>query len=99
MIVGFQAAGTPGRALVDGVERIRMAGEDIAVSAKIHTLGGFSAHASQSQLIDWLNLFVGKQPRLFLVHGEARAKLALQQAVEKQGWSAKIPSLGETIQF
>ncbi len=99
VIVGFQAAGTPGRALVDGVERIRMAGEDIAVSAKIHTLGGFSAHASQSQLIDWLNLFVGKQPRLFLVHGEARAKLALQQAVEKQGWSAKIPSLGETIQF
>ncbi len=99
VIVGFQAAGTPGRALVDGVKNIRMAGEDIAVSAEIHTLGGFSAHASQTQLIDWLSFFEGKKPSLYLVHGEERAKLALQQAVETHGWSAKIPNLGETIHF
>jgi metallo-beta-lactamase family protein len=69
------------------------------VRAKIHTLGGFSAHASQSQLIEWLNAFADAKPALYLVHGEEGAKLALQQAVSQHGWSANIPTLGESIHF
>ncbi|GAB3269541.1 MBL fold metallo-hydrolase RNA specificity domain-containing protein [Parahaliea aestuarii] len=99
IFVGFQAIGTPGRALVDGAEYFAIGGERITVRAAIHTLGGFSAHASQSQLIDWLGHFQGVKPRLFLVHGEQDAKQALSEALSRLGWKARIPHLGETIDF
>lgn len=99
VFVGFQAEGTPGRTLIDGATHIKIVGEDIKVQAKIHTLGGFSAHASQTQLKQWLQGFIGKKPKLFLVHGEENAKLTLQQAVKDIGWQATIPTLGQTITF
>ena len=67
--------------------------------AQTHTMGGFSAHASQSQLIDWVNGFTEKKPRLYLVHGEASAKTALQSALQSNGWSSEIPELHDTIKF
>ena len=99
IFVGFQAMGTPGRALVDGVEYFKTGGEEVIVRAAIHTMGGFSAHASQSQLVDWLNNFSAEKTRLFLVHGESDAKQALSQAAQAHGWEVSIPSLGETITF
>jgi len=99
LIVGYQAVGTPGRKLVDGVERIRMAGEDIVVKAQIHTLGGFSAHASQTQLTEWLNHFKEPRPDLYLVHGEENAKTAFRKHIKQFGWQSSIPELGETISF
>ncbi|GAB2708305.1 MBL fold metallo-hydrolase [Aliiglaciecola sp. 3_MG-2023] len=99
IFVGFQAIGTPGRALVDGAKTYKIAGENIAVKAQIHTMGGFSAHASQTQLIQWAQGFTAKKPQLFLVHGEEKAKLTLQQAFKKVGWHATIPTLNQTIQF
>ena len=99
IFVGYQAIGTPGRALVDGASHFRIGGEEIAVKATIHTLGGFSAHASQSQLIDWLSHFKGKKPRLFLVHGEDEAKQALSKAAQAQGWHPHIPGAGDAINF
>lgn len=99
IFVGFQAIGTPGRALVDGAERFKAGDEDIIVKAKIHTLGGFSAHASQSQLLAWLAEFNGEKPALYLVHGEREAKIALQEAANNQGWNAHIPVLNQTIEF
>lgn len=77
IIVGYQAIGTPGRALVDGAKTFRVVGEEIAVKASIHTLGGFSAHASQSQLLDWASKFKKIRPKLYLIHEEDRAKEAL----------------------
>ncbi|MBT8122109.1 MAG: MBL fold metallo-hydrolase, partial [Gammaproteobacteria bacterium] len=99
VIVGYQAIGTPGRALVDGAEYFRMAGEEIAVHATIHTLGGFSAHASQAQLLDWVSHFNQPRPRLFLVHGEVTAKDVLQRKLTEADWSAGIPGHAETISF
>jgi metallo-beta-lactamase family protein len=69
------------------------------VRAKIHTLGGFSAHASQSQLIDWLKHFKGEKPRLYLVHGEEEAKNVLQAAVKTHNWQAHIPTQGQEIKL
>ncbi|WP_373079282.1 MBL fold metallo-hydrolase RNA specificity domain-containing protein [Zhongshania sp.] len=99
VFVGFQAMGTPGRALVDGDKTFKIGGDTIAVTASIHTLGGFSAHASQSQLLDWLSHFKVNKPRLFLVHGEADAKRALKEATDKNGWNATIPTLGQSVDF
>ncbi len=99
IIVGYQAIGTPGRALVDGAKVFRIGGDKIAVNAAIHTLGGFSAHASQSQLLDWISHFNKPHPRLFLIHGEAEAKTALQERLATEGWKADIPHNGESITF
>jgi metallo-beta-lactamase family protein len=78
VVTGFMAAGTPGRALVDGARSIRLWGETIRVGATVHTIGGLSAHADQAGLCKWYEGFDGR-PRLLLVHGESRAAAALQE--------------------
>ncbi|WP_296128126.1 MBL fold metallo-hydrolase [Pseudomonas sp. Ga0074129] len=94
---GFQAKGTLGRNLVDGAEHVKILHQRIAVKAKIHTLGGFSAHAGQSQLIDWVSHFE-HHPELYLVHGELEKMQALQLALrERLNWIANIPEPGEQI--
>ncbi|KZZ43699.1 MBL fold metallo-hydrolase [Oleiphilus sp. HI0130] len=98
IFVGYQAAGTPGRAIIDGAETFKVAGEEVVVRAQIHTMGGFSAHASQTQLLDWLDNFKEK-PRLLLVHGEDEAKKTLRRAARGRGWEAEIPELGDVISF
>jgi metallo-beta-lactamase family protein len=100
IFVGFQAVGTPGRLLVDGAETFKVAGEEVVVRAQIHTLGGFSAHASQAQLREWLTHFNTEQrPRLYLVHGEEDAKKVLQSVLKEDGWNAVIPELNQSIEF
>jgi metallo-beta-lactamase family protein len=97
IIVGYQAIGTPGRALVDGAKRLRVAGEEVVVNATIHTLGGFSAHAGQQQLIDWISAFHKPKPHTYLIHGEPEAKKALQHKLQAKDIRAEIPALGQTI--
>ena len=99
IFVGFQAMGTPGRTLIDGAKRIKLAGEDITVQAQIHTLGGFSAHASQSQLLDWLSNLKEASPKVFLVHGEETAKACLQQLVKARGFEVTVPKFGQEVSF
>jgi metallo-beta-lactamase family protein len=94
---GFQAKGTLGRSLVDGAEYVKILHQRIAVKAKIHTLGGFSAHAGQSQLLNWVSHFE-HHPELYLVHGELEKMQALQLALrERLNWIANIPEPGEQI--
>jgi metallo-beta-lactamase family protein len=99
VIVGFQAMGTPGRALVDGAKVFHIGGDEIMVKASIHTLGGFSAHASQSQLLEWISHFKKPWPKLYLVHGEENAKLVLKEKLSEKGWSPTIPHYGDSISF
>ncbi|MEX1033428.1 MAG: MBL fold metallo-hydrolase [Cellvibrionaceae bacterium] len=99
VFVGFQARGTLGRLLVDGAKHIEMFGEEFAVKADIETLGGFSAHAGQTELIEWLGNFTDK-PRVMLIHGEPRALDALSQKLwEEKSIAAEIPTLGQGIVF
>ena len=96
VITGYQARGGLGRMLVDGAASVRIFGEQIAVKARIHTLGGFSAHAGQDQLISWATRHSGPRPKLFLVHGEIEAMLALQQRLQNEyQWQALIPTMGD----
>lgn len=81
IIVGFQARGTLGRALVDGTRKIQLWGETIRVGAQIHTIGGLSAHAGQQGLCDWYHALQGR-PRLFLVHGEPEAAGVLRDRLQ-----------------
>jgi metallo-beta-lactamase family protein len=76
VIVGYQAHGTLGRRLVDGVEEIKLWGKKYPVRAQIHTIGGLSAHADQADLLEWYGAFENRPP-VYLVHGEDRAQHAL----------------------
>jgi metallo-beta-lactamase family protein len=97
MIVGFQAAGTLGRALVDGAHHIRVWGETIEVNAAIHTVGGLSAHADQDGLINWYREIAGHPP-VVLVHGEPEAMEPLAQRLHRE-FSARVtqPIFGQSI--
>ncbi|CBL44863.1 Metallo-beta-lactamase superfamily protein [gamma proteobacterium HdN1] len=97
VFVGFQAQGTLGRLLVDGAERVKIFGQEVVVNAKIHTLGGFSAHAGQSQLVEWMSHFQ-KPVRVCLVHGEEHAQIALQSVLkERLALNAEIHAEGDSI--
>ena len=70
LFVGYQAIGTLGRALVDGVNNVKLFGELIEVNAHIQVLAGISGHADKNGLTDWVNAFEKQPERVFLVHGE-----------------------------
>lgn len=87
VIAGFQAVGTLGRRLVDGARQVTLFGERIPVRARIHTIGGLSAHADQPALLHWLRGFERPPRRTFIVHGEPAASAALAEAIERElGW-------------
>jgi predicted metal-dependent RNase len=70
LIVGYQGEGSLGRRLVNGEKVVSIHGEKIAVAAKVHTLGGFSAHAGQTDLLHWFSALAPAKPRVVLTHGE-----------------------------
>jgi metallo-beta-lactamase family protein len=76
--------GTTGRKIVDGAKRVRLFHEDIAVKARIFTINGFSAHAGQSQVLDWLSHFQNPALQVFLVHGEYAAQQALADLIRQR---------------
>ncbi|HEU4664322.1 MAG TPA: MBL fold metallo-hydrolase [Dokdonella sp.] len=82
IFVGYQARGTLGRLLVDGVERVRLFGADIPVRARIHTVGGLSAHADQRGLLDWYGAGAARPP-VVLVHGEDPAREILASELRR----------------
>ncbi|MGA2318026.1 MAG: MBL fold metallo-hydrolase [Thermodesulfobacteriota bacterium] len=84
VIIGYQAEGTIGRRIVDGAKTVRLFGEEIAVKAHIHTLGGFSAHADQKGLLDWVSHIHHPQLVVFVNHGEEKISMELSQLVSQQ---------------
>ena len=96
---GYQAQGTLGRLLVEGKKNIKIFNETYAVNAQIETLGGFSAHAGQQELIDWVSHF-NDSARVALVHGDPEALETLSQQLWKEkNISTDIPPLGHCIAF
>jgi metallo-beta-lactamase family protein len=100
IIVGYQGRGTLGRQLVDGVEAVKIHGEPVAVRAKVHTLGGFSAHAGQRDLLGWFESLAPGAPRLFLTHGEDGPREALAAEIAaRHGARAELPGLGAVAEL
>ena len=97
IISGFQPRGTLGRRLVDGARRLSILGGEIAVRATIHTLGGFSAHAGQDELVHWALGMQAGNPRVYLVHGEVEAMEALQARLRQQRMQVEIAEQGSRI--
>jgi metallo-beta-lactamase family protein len=98
IFVGYQAEGTLGRRIIEGAKQVRVYGEDVAVNAKIHTLGGFSAHADRDGLLNWIGNIKNPDLRVFVVHGEVEASMGLAGAISSElGLNAYVPKWGEII--
>jgi metallo-beta-lactamase family protein len=98
VIVGFQAAGTLGRRLVDGERTVKLYGEKIVVRAKVFTIGGFSAHADQALLLDWLSHFQNPKMQVYVIHGEPNASEIFASLVASRfGFATHVPAIGEVI--
>lgn len=98
VVVGYQAKGSLGRFLIDGAQQVKIARETIAVKAKIKSIGGFSAHAGQSDLLRWLDPMAKGKARVILTHGEPFQIQQLGYKIaEKYGIECDAPKLGDTI--
>jgi metallo-beta-lactamase family protein len=95
-MVGYQAEGSLGHALINGATEIRLWGERIKVGATIHTVGGLSAHADQSGLLNWYRGFAGGPP-VALVHGEAHAIGALANRLAGAARAVLQPARGDSL--
>jgi metallo-beta-lactamase family protein len=84
VIIGFQAAGTLGRRLVDGARAVRLFNDSVPVNASVHTIGGLSAHAGQDGLMGWLAGARRKPKMTFVVHGEPQAAGALSARIARE---------------
>ena len=94
IFVGYQAYGTLGRRIVDGETNLRIAGEDVAVKAKVHTIGGFSAHADRDDLMLWAKNYT-TSPLFFVVHGEPKSSKALSDLLQVEGMRSIVPKKGQ----
>ncbi|SMB96052.1 metallo-beta-lactamase family protein [Desulfonispora thiosulfatigenes DSM 11270] len=98
LFVGYQAEGTLGRRILDGEELVRIHGEEVAVNANIERIEGFSAHADQKGLVDWVKHFSNKPKKIFLVHGETDSINTLAQIIKDETDNEVIvPKLDETF--
>lgn len=100
LLVGYQAEGTRGRALLDGAKEVKIFGKYFPVKAEIKNLEGLSAHADQKGLIDWLSKLNSTPSEIFIVHGEHNASVGLKNKIQEvYGWNVAIPKLNQISQI
>ncbi len=100
VIIGYQAEGTIGRRIVDGAKTVKLFGEEIAVKAHIHTLGGFSAHADQRGLLEWLSHMRNPRLEVLINHGEEKISTKLGELIgERLHLKTTVPQWREKKVF
>ncbi len=99
LFVGFQAAGTRGRTLLDGARSVRIKGRDVGVAATIDRLDSMSAHADAGETMRWLSGFTAAPSMTYLVHGEADALTALEARISRElRWPVHVPAHQERVE-
>ena len=100
LFVGYQAPGTLGYNIVNGAKKVKIFGEEIAVNARIEYIEGYSGHADQEWLMNFIYSFIKKPKHIFLVHGEEEAQEVLQNKIlEETQINVTIPEFGETYEI
>lgn len=98
LIIGYQAYGSLGRQILDGAKSVKIFGNDVAVNCRVEAIGGYSAHADQKQLLQWLSPMRLTLKKLFVVQGEPSASQALaRKATEELGIKAEVPNPGQEV--
>lgn len=96
LFVGYQAVGTLGRAIADGNKTVRIFGEEIQVKAAVEQLEGFSGHADQAGLLEWIGHFPTSVEKVFVMHGEESVSAVFAGELKKLGYAAVVPGMYET---
>ena len=100
LFVGYQAPGTLGRAIVEGAKKVKIFGEEIAVNARVEYIEGYSGHADQEWLLNFVYSFINKPKHIFLVHGEPEGQEVLKEKIEETtNIPVTIPSFGESYEL
>lgn len=100
VITGFQAAGTRGRAILDGAKAVKIHGMPVAVNAKVEFIESLSAHADYADIMRWLKGFTEPPKTTFLVHGEPEAAISLKARIENDlHWKVVIPKYLEKLEL
>ena len=100
LFVGYQAPGTLGRKIVDGAKTVKIFGEEIAVNARIEYIEGYSGHADQEWLLNFIYSFFTKPKHIFLVHGEPEGQIVLRDKIlENTNIPVTIPEFGECYEL
>lgn len=99
VFVGFQAAGTTGRRILDGEREVKILGQWVPVRCRTAKIGGFSAHADWKEVLRWLKeIETGVPRRTFLTHGEPEAATAMGEHIKEElGWNVHVPEYGEKV--
>jgi metallo-beta-lactamase family protein len=98
LFVGYQAAGTLGREILEGAKRVRVLGEQVPVRARVARIGGFSAHADRDELLRWASALRRAPKRVFVVHGEPEVAEGFGRTLAgRTGWPTAVPSAGDTV--
>jgi metallo-beta-lactamase family protein len=98
VFVGYQAAGTPGRRILDGEPEVKILGEWVPVRCRIARIGGFSAHADWQEILKWLEGLKLPPRRTYLTHGEPEAATAMAEHIKQRfGWAVSVPKLGDRV--
>ena len=99
LFVGYQAPGTLGYSIVNGAKKVKLFGEEMAVNAQIEYIEGYSGHADQEGLLNFIYSFIKKPKHIFLVHGEPEGQEVLKSKImETTSLPVTIPSFGETYE-
>ena len=99
LIIGYQVSGTLGRKILDGANEIKIFGEKVSVKARVKAIGGYSAHADQPALVEWVGNMRGIK-RVFCVQGEKDATEALAKRIKKDlGVNAVVPKVLSEFEF
>ena len=102
LVVGFQAANTLGRRVVERQPMLRIFGDEIPLRAEVEVINGYSAHADRTELATWIDKVKSTSPRLgpvWLVHGEVEAQDALQTSLTAKGYNVNCPEPHTTLPF
>ena len=100
LFVGYQAPGTLGRSIVDGAQRVKIFGEEIAVNARVEYIEGYSGHADQEWLMNFIYSFITKPKHIFLVHGEPEGQVVLKQKIQDEiEIPVTIPEFGDVYEL
>ncbi|MHB1661968.1 MAG: MBL fold metallo-hydrolase RNA specificity domain-containing protein, partial [bacterium] len=99
IFVGYQAKGTLGRKIVEKEKKVHILGEDFEVNAQIYTINGFSSHADQNELLEWLTAAKAKPGKVCLIHGDEDVMNVYKGKLKERGFDVYIPSYNEEIIF
>ncbi len=100
LFIGYQAVGSLGRNIMDGADEVKIFGEKVSVHCKKRNIPGYSAHADQGMLLNWLRPMRTTLKKVFLVHGEENSAKALaQKIIDELAVNAVVPVVGQTVEL